>query len=277
VARTLYLIKPVEPDSNVTFNLVVGHATTALECYRRSWRSIPEVVKHLTQVGKPFKTYIPRLPLFTGPASVRVCRPLGFRAKGFKFRPHDYTHYEDVRRVFFDLPHSRAAIQAGGIIWRLGVDVLGAEVALRGPSPSAHEFGDIVTSPSGSQFVDDQLTAEEMDMLCGKYSCYTGSSVSLHLQELFLMVESAFRHQTSQKSWWPLQSTFLKSTLWIGYWTSQCEAWYQRRLQDILRGVAQPLTITEWKVELRRRHDTQRIFDAIERASTKYFQQQYSR
>jgi hypothetical protein len=180
-ARKLYLIKSVEPDCDVTFELVVEHAVTALECYRRSWRSIPEVVKHLTQVGKPFQTFIPRLPLFTGAASIRVCRPLGFRSKNFKFRRCDYTHYEDVRRAFFELPHSRAAIQAGGIIWRLGVDVLGAEVALRGPSPSAHEFGNIVTSPSGSQFVDDQLTVDEMDMLCGKYNCYTGSSVSSHL------------------------------------------------------------------------------------------------
>jgi hypothetical protein len=43
-----------------------------------------------------------------------------------------------------------------------------------------------------------------------------------------------------------------------------------------MTGVAQPLTIAEWKVQLRRSHDTHRILAAIERASAKYFQEEYT-
>jgi hypothetical protein len=77
-------------------------------------------------------------------------------------------------------------------------------------------------------------------------------------------------------SWWPLQSTFLKSTLWIGYWTQQCEDWYQMHKQQLADGTAQPLNITDWKGRLRLSHDPPRIFDAVESAAVNYFDQKYS-
>jgi hypothetical protein len=106
---------------------------------------------------------------------VKGCRSLGYRERGFIFRHTDYTNYEDLRSAFLEEPHARSAIQAGGIVWRLAVEAMGAESALLEPSPSAHVFGDVLTSPGGLEFVNDRLTEDEMDLLCGKYCVYTGA------------------------------------------------------------------------------------------------------
>jgi len=275
-SRMFYVIKTVQPDKDISFHLVVDNATTALECYRRDWRTIPDVVKHLTEVGKPFRTFNSRARMFTGPTSIRHCSPLGWRRKDFVFRLDDYRHYEDVFLSFLQLSHAHASLQSGGILWRLSVDVIGTEIALQGPSADAHVFGDIVTAPNGDQFVSDRLTDEEMDLLCGKYYVYTGWSDIVLLRSPFLIALSGQGTQTSQKSWWPLQSTFLKSSLWIGYWTQQCEDWYQARKRSIYLGTAQPYTIAEWRRILRRCHDPPHISEYVETAAANYFNQHYS-
>jgi hypothetical protein len=175
--RVVYFLKMVE-SSDVRFHVVVNHAATAIECYRRGWRTSLEVLRHLTEVGKPFGTFVPRLQEFTGPAITRACRVLGWRRNGYVFRPEDFAEYEDLRLTFLETqPHARAGGQEGGIVWRLTVDDIGLAAVLRGPSPSAHATGNIFTAPNGAEFVNDRLTEEEMDMLCGKYQVYTGSSI----------------------------------------------------------------------------------------------------
>jgi hypothetical protein len=271
--RVVYLVKMVQPN-DLKFHLVVNHASTALECYRRNWRSTLDVIQHLTQVGKAFGTFVARLEGFTGPAISRTCHILGWRRKDYVFRPDDYFNYEALRSEFFETQaHARAGPQCGGIVWRLSEEVLGVASALEGPSPSAHVSGDILTSPTGPDFVNDRLTEEEMDMICGKYQVYTGSS-NILCYELFLIPHLGQGLQTSQKSWWPLQSTFLKSSLWIGYWTQQCEDWYQAHKRKLEQGLVQPMGITEWKQFLRRSHDPPHVFEAIERAATDYFNHQ---
>jgi hypothetical protein len=256
--RVLYIISEAHPTSKFTYNLILEQATTALECYRRKWQSLLSVAKHLIQSGKAFRTYIPRDPHFTGPPRSRNCRLLGCRSQNHVFRPADYCDYEDARGELFGKPFGRAAPLMGGVIWRLFVDTIGDEVVLQGPSTLAHEFGDLVTDPAGKQFVDDTLSEDEMDLICGKYVMYTGQ-----------------KNQTTYKWWWPPHSTWIKGSYYVGYWTGQCERWFRDRLRDIKAGKAQPLSRNEWKAVLHRSHLTHPLVEAVEAASFNYFQGKY--
>ena len=55
-------------------------------------------------------------------------------------------------------------------------------------------------------------------------------------------------------SWWPKQSIFLKSGLWPGYWSPQCEEWFQGRLCQIQEHTAQLKKSTKWPSALKYSH-----------------------
>jgi hypothetical protein len=64
----------------------------------------------------------------------------------------------------------------GGIVWRLVVETLSFDDALRGPSlaTTVHRNGLSVTDLTGDLLGDDDLTQVELDLICGAYICYTG-------------------------------------------------------------------------------------------------------
>jgi hypothetical protein len=50
----------------------------------------------------------------------------------------------------------------------------------------------------------------------------------------------------------------------VGYWTPDCEGWYQHRLEQIRCGEARLYTATEWKDKLKKRvGDTVQVTTAI--------------
>jgi hypothetical protein len=68
----------------------------------------------------------------------------------------------------------------------------------------------------------------------------------------------------------------LKSSFWIGYWPPHCEVWYQNHKQQLLNGMVQPLTETEWEDFLRRSYNPPRILAAVENAATDFLAGKYS-
>lgn len=74
-------------------------------------------------------------------------------------------------------PQGRAALLRGGIVGRIAKEYLSKDGVLDGPSieVTAHRVGYI--APSGNdttRFCDDQLTDNEIAIICGTYSLYTG-------------------------------------------------------------------------------------------------------
>jgi hypothetical protein len=74
-------------------------------------------------------------------------------------------------------PQGRAALLRGGIVGRIAKEFLSMDGVLDGPSVevTAHRVGYI--APSGkdnTRFCDDQLTDNEIAIICGTYSLYTG-------------------------------------------------------------------------------------------------------
>jgi hypothetical protein len=91
------------------------------------------------------------------------------------------------------------------------------------------------------------------------------------------MLETEHSKQTSESSWWPKHSAWIKSGLYVGYWTPQCEAWFQERLQMIREQHpdGRPLRATAWNKKIRLNHDTRWLVEANEMAARKYFGGQY--
>ena len=169
--ETLYWVRSWQDTYNQDgFYLAVEQATAAVEILRRRYPSIFEVAKHFIETGRPFRS-LKRSPLdrtIVPPPEQR----LPHRREGFDYTPAVYEAYEARLAEFFqDHRHARAALLAGGIVWRLAMEYLGPEDALWGPSDSTY-YAYETTSESGDTFVDDDLTAAEMDLICGVYYVY---------------------------------------------------------------------------------------------------------
>ena len=85
-------------------------------------------------------------------------------------------------------PHGRAALLRGGIVGRIAKEFLSVDGVLDGPSVevTAHRVGYI--GPSGKddhKFCDDQLTENDIAIICGTYSLYTGEFHFFHLHFFF--------------------------------------------------------------------------------------------
>ncbi|KIJ34741.1 hypothetical protein M422DRAFT_134740, partial [Sphaerobolus stellatus SS14] len=51
-------------------------------------------------------------------------------------------------------------------------------------------------------------------------------------------------------SWWPKPTAWGGSGLDVGYWSSECESWYQARIKLISEGTAPLRTVEQWKKSL---------------------------
>lgn len=61
----------------------------------------------------------------------------------------------------------------GGYIWRLAVGLVSFETVFEGPSGRSSSILTVETE-AGEKYFDDQMTAEEADILCGLHHCQTG-------------------------------------------------------------------------------------------------------
>jgi hypothetical protein len=59
------------------------------------------------------------------------------------------------------------------------------------------------------------------------------------------------RRQTTDISWWPKPAAWEISGLNVGFWSKDCEAWYQKHLDDIRAGTAELRSPSKWRHSLR--------------------------
>ncbi|KAJ7288024.1 hypothetical protein C8J57DRAFT_1047354 [Mycena rebaudengoi] len=158
---------------------------------------------------------------------------LGFRPAGFKPSKVDYAEYEQLRDQFLRSPRGRAARLAGGILGRLARDVVSDEEVCLGPSTEVLSTGVRLWDGTGpTTYWDDVLTEQEVDLICGVYEVATGK-------------------QKTHISWWPRPRAWLTSGIYTGWWSPDCERWYQRRLEAIGSDSAKPSPQTKWKSHIK--------------------------
>ena len=173
----VYLIKQVASIDSRT--VMLHDPATVKECYRQ-FETLAKIVAFLFLNGRPLNVLVveqctPPPP----PMHVHPSLTLGYHSQDYKPGLPEYHYYEHVRKQFCNLPHGRAALLRGGIIWRLALESIGtsaAEVlAFNGPSQEVHQRGIPVQDPDTSVTIwDDNLTEAEMDLICGVYTVHTG-------------------------------------------------------------------------------------------------------
>lgn len=190
-----YFMEPRNYDARYdSWQLVLKSAASALECLRRGWGPhCVDIAKELLDRGIPFHTYNngppPSSQLSRPTISVDQYRGLGYRPYGYVPTAIDYLSYERRRDSFLLGARGRAALMVGGIVSRLAKEALGYDDVLLGPSDKVFDGGGYLWDGISQQALwDDELTAEEMDLICGVYDVATGEcSTYCHLVITYLL------------------------------------------------------------------------------------------
>ncbi|TFK61816.1 hypothetical protein BDN72DRAFT_777823, partial [Pluteus cervinus] len=170
---------------------------------------------------------------------------LGFRPKDYQPSTVDYTVYEEKRNMVINSPTGRAALKRGGILWRLAMEYFhNTEDAIQ----ALLSKPDLLMSSNGvrydNTYQDDWLSEEEEQLICGVYKVYNDDSKLIHTQ------------------WW---ITWEKAGLNMGYWTPNCEVWFQMRYNSIRDGTAKLRTAEQWRDAIKmKRKSTQRVLEGNE-------------
>ena len=191
--------------------LGIPRASKVLFAFREISNGVPNiyaVARALLSNGIPFRTLRP----LGGAAGVNCWPltdfPIPIRFPNYQFTTHDYAVYLRDRESLLLQPRGRAALLQGGIVWRLALETVGMEVALEGPSSDVtdYRFGISFSSgdlDSGVRYWDDELTNDELILLCGGYRFYTGMSCYFCPKGRTSCIAGQ-GIQTAYKSWWPL-------------------------------------------------------------------------
>ena len=173
-ANLYYLLEP-RSESQIR-TIMVRDAAMTLQVLRSLWgHTTLAIAQNLTRRGIAFKTLIPLPPFWAAiPGSPWPIVGLGWRRPNYTPDVFEFYAYEAKRDLFLRInPHARAALLYGGIIWRLVTDALEFGPAYDGPSEDVYTYGSRHFSQLGS-FCDDQLSEDELDLICGVYRVYTG-------------------------------------------------------------------------------------------------------
>ncbi|KAG2141207.1 uncharacterized protein EDB93DRAFT_1089504 [Suillus bovinus] len=194
--------------------------------------------KTLQSIAVPSHAQCPLLELRT--------YSLGYKCPTFTPVYADYVVYEQYRHEFMNQPHARAALLHGGLVWQLALHSIGFDAlpsAINGISQEAVPFG-LMLSVNGQTYFDNELLEEEVDFICGTYHiCDNARNVA-------------------KISWWPRPQAWATSGLNVGFWSTQCEQWFQKHLDNIRDGVSQNrhmstndinslMTSSQWKTSIK--------------------------
>ncbi|KAF7349165.1 hypothetical protein MVEN_01438800 [Mycena venus] len=224
---TYYVVK--QYDTPGPFVIVLSNATATLEIVRNGWGpDIASVARQLFLRGIPFQLCIKDsiVPLPREDLYLKRYSGLGYRPQGYQPNLLDYAAYTNFRDRFLMTARGHAALRYGGVD------------ALLGPSDDVTYHGaHLINKRFDETYWDDQLTADELDLICGVYHVATGQTDPNGIEN----------QQTTTISWWPRPVYFEKSGLNVGWWSPACQAFYQRRLSQINHGDATLCTQGQWK------------------------------
>ena len=182
------------------------------------------------------------------------------RPTNYEFTAPDYHAYEEVRDHFLRTnPRvGRAALMAGGILWRLAIETVERDLVLNGPDSLtyARKITFALRDSADNVFVDDDLSADETYVILGTY-----------IRE---PVDWNNFEGAGYPMWWP-GGHFEGSALDFGWWSPLAEDWYCDLQEKYHAGKSQPRTGREWHNMLRNRDKRARMLTENSKAAAATF------
>ncbi|KAK7006511.1 hypothetical protein R3P38DRAFT_2555251, partial [Favolaschia claudopus] len=71
-------------------------------------------------------------------------------------------------------------------------------------------------------------------------------------------------------SWWPTPTAFWSSGLNTGWWNSNCERWFVKRLREMERMSVKLFTYAEWKNKIRYNTLSRKVGSKNEKIAEQY-------
>jgi hypothetical protein len=140
-------------------------------------RHTPTSLAHiLLDEGVAFRTVLPLADVHLKLSLSDIVTIVPIRLSDYVFKPSDYEVYVHQRAMILSSPRGRTALLRGGIVGRLAREHMSIDSACLGPSPSVtiHRIGFNITDKRGVKYWDDDLTENEINVICGLHHCYTG-------------------------------------------------------------------------------------------------------
>jgi hypothetical protein len=186
---TLYMLDLQPKDA--LWRLAVKNASDALMICRLDRRfTVHDIVDFLLTNGIPFHTLQPSQTVSRTPNLPRPCLSQLVRPDNYVFDKRDYLAYREHCHTILNHPRGRAALMHGHFMWRIAFRSVLWESVYSGPSGWSTDIDEmiVVRDPStGTEFIDDKLSAAEQEALCGTYRCFMGMSSHSH-QTLILLI-----------------------------------------------------------------------------------------
>ena len=164
------------------------------------------------------------------------------RPSNHNFTAADFEAYEYSRHYIFRDPHvARAALLAGGILWRLAIEEVLPDLVFEGPDMVSAQLGigfHLRDEKSGCIYVDDNLTQGELSNIVGMY-------FEQH------QLGPIDWDNDKYPMWWPLPRYVKGSSLDFPAWTPVAENWYQGLRAKYCQGECGPKQGRDWRTSLR--------------------------
>ncbi|PBK87403.1 hypothetical protein ARMGADRAFT_879438, partial [Armillaria gallica] len=134
-----------------------------------------------------------------------------------------------------------------------------------GPSSRVTQVGSFYRTEDGDDLWDEMPTDDQMDVTCGVYKIERVEDVG----------RSGIRGDgrgrlTERVSWFPKDASWRGSNLNGGFWSSDAQSWYQRRVEKCLGGQFKCENQTEWKKSLKLWQEALKVTDTLEKLSRSF-------
>ncbi|CAK5269517.1 unnamed protein product [Mycena citricolor] len=260
---TGYVLKPADQGASGR-EVLTFSGTTVMQLMRRRCSTWSEIISNLYNLGATFhivveaSTYTPS----SYQPSYFHCRGLGVRAAGYIPDQHDLDTYWDLLKRFLLSPRGSLALQAGGVVARLARLIINnSQLELRSDDVDI-KLAEQRLQINDSSFYFHALTEEEEDLVLGVYS--------IEINQLNPRTGKTSGHQEQRLSWWPQGGAFFTSGMSVGWWTPDCERWFQEVLRDMAANKALVLNNSRWKHRIRGYNSVGRIAKNLDTVCDNY-------
>ncbi|TEB18469.1 hypothetical protein FA13DRAFT_1803477 [Coprinellus micaceus] len=193
------------------------------------------IAMHLAEHGVPFNTWFKRQNIQPVEGTRRSPHLIQFRPDSqYQFSKIDYDEYVRSRRRLLDGSPGRAALKAGGIVWRISKQDIGIRSLVSGePSQEVLDGQRALRQDNEGNFlVDDSLNQDEIMAMCGEYEIGIRQG-----------------NQRGRTLWWPPPDIWDECYGTNG-WSHAAEEFFQSRLTTIAKNFT-PMTRSSWRDILR--------------------------